>query len=311
MNERPNLQELFAASAVARHLSFRAAADELGISASTLSHMMRALEERLGLRLFNRTTRSVGVTEAGYELFASLSPILQDLDNALANVGRRRAEPTGTLRINASQQAIRLVLHKVVPGFLARHPGVHLDLVAEGKLIDIVTEGFDAGIRLGEAVPQDMVAVRFKQDGRFVAIASPTYLAARGMPRTPDDLGQHTCIRFRLPSGKLYSWEFERHGQQITVDVTGPMTLDDMPLMVEAASNSVGIAFVWIDVAQEALHRGDIRLVLEDWTPSFPGYFLYYPGHRLVPPALRAFIDILKESDFLEPHVKQAKHVGR
>lgn len=297
MNEKPSLPELTAFSAVVRHRSFRAAADELGLSASTLSHMMRALEERLGLRLLHRTTRSVAPTEAGGRLFTSLGPILQDLDLALAGIGALRARPSGTLRINASENAVRLLLRRVVPIFLARYPEMHLDLVTEGKLVDIVAEGFDAGVRLGEAVPQDMIAVPFGSDARFVAIASPGYLAAHGTPRAPDDLEHHACIRFRLPSGKIYRWEFARHGQERELDVSGSVTLDDMGLMVEAAVGGLGIAFVWMETAHDAFERGDVKIVLEDWTPSFPGHFLYYPGRRLVPAALRAFVDVLKEID--------------
>src|SRR6266702_927169 len=297
MNEKPSLTELTAFSAVARHRSFRVAADELGLSASTLSHMMRALEDRLGLRLFHRTTRSVAPTEAGERLFASIGPILHDLDHALANVGRLRARPSGTLRINASEIAARLLLRRVVPTFLMRYPEVHLDLVTEGKLVDIVAEGFDAGVRLGEAVPQDMIAVPFEPEGRFVAIASPGYLATHAAPRVPDDLAHHMCIRFRLPSGKIYRWEFARHGLEREFDVSGFVTLDNMRLMVEAAAGGLGVAFVWMDAARDALERGDVTMVLEDWTPSFPGHFLYYPGHRLVPVGLRAFINVLKETE--------------
>jgi DNA-binding transcriptional LysR family regulator len=150
-------------------------------------------------------------------------------------------------------------------------------------------------------LPQDMVAIRLGQDGRFVAIASPGYLAAHGTPQTPDDLAHHACIKFRLPSGKIYAWELERDGQAISVEVDGPVTLDSMDLMARAATDGLGIAFIWMDVAREALRRGDVQLVLEDWTPSFPGFFLYYPGHRLVPAALRAFIDVLKDIDFSDP----------
>ncbi|MGC1302805.1 MAG: LysR family transcriptional regulator [Caulobacteraceae bacterium] len=298
MNERPNFTELTAFAAIARRRSFRAAADELGLSASTLSHMMRALETRLGLRLFNRTTRSVAPTEAGEAFLASLTPILRDLDHALVNVGRLRAEPSGTLRINASRHAASLLLEHVTPRFLAANPLVRLDLVTEGRLVDIVAEGFDAGVRLGEAVPQDMVAVRFGGEARFVAIASPAYLEEHETPRTPDDLDFHACIRFRLPSGKIYRWEFERHGQAITADVGGALTLDDPELMVRAAAQGLGVAFVPIGTARAALADGEVRLVLQEWSPGFPGHFLYYPGHRLPPPALRAFINALRESDF-------------
>lgn len=295
MNKTPSLPELTAFLAVARHQSFRVAADELALSPSTLSHMIRALEERLGLRLFNRTTRSVAPTEAGTQLVVQLGPILSGLEQTLATVGMLKARPSGTVRINASRQAARALLRDIVPFFVDRYPDVHIDLVTNGRFIDIVAEGFDAGIRLVEAVPQDMIAVRFGADGRFVAVASPAYLATHGTPQTPDDLLHHACIRFRLPGGRLYRWEFARHGQDYVMDVSGTLTLDDMDLMVDAAIKGQGIAFVSEDTASEALGKGQLTIILDDWSAAFPGYALYYPGHRLVPPSLRAFMDVLKE----------------
>src|SRR6202012_2216359 len=218
MNQRPSLTELSAFTAIVRHASFRIAADELGMSPSTLSHMMRSLEEGLGLRLFNRTTRSVAPTEAGARLFRSLTPVLSELDLALADVGTFRDRPSGSLRINAHESSVRRLMRKVVPTFRQRYPEMHLDLVSEGKLVDIVAEGFDAGIRLSEAVPQDMIAIPLGPDGQFLAVASPDYLKVHGTPRTPDELSAHRCIRFRLPSGKIYRWEFERYDQELRID---------------------------------------------------------------------------------------------
>jgi len=295
MKPRLNFTELQAFAAIMQHGSFRAAADELGFSASTLSHTMRALEERLGLRLLNRTTRSVAPTEAGSRLFRSLHPILNELDLALADVRGLGDHPSGQLRINASRSAARLLMRKIVPTFVARYPGIHLDLVTEGRLVDIVADGFDAGVRLGDTVPHDMVAVPFGGDWHFSAVASPGYLKQWGTPRTPDELTRHRCIRFRMPSGKIYRWEFERRDQQFKLDLNGPMTLGDMELMVAAATCGLGIAFVSHDVAQKAIEDGDLVALLADWTPSFPGHYLYYPSHRLVPACLRAFVDILKE----------------
>ena len=295
MNDRPALGDLAAFAAVAAHRSFRKAADELGLSPSTLSHAMRALEAGLGIRLLHRTTRSVSVTEAGARLLDRLRPVLRDLDLALAEVAAFRSRPSGTLRINANEVAARLLLRSTVPAFLARHPEMSLDLVTEGRLIDIVAEGFDAGVRLGEAVPQDMIAVRFGGPARFVAVASPAYLAGRGVPRTPDDLLRHACIRFRLPSGKPFRWEFARHGQELAIDVPGALTLDHPELMAEAAADGLGIAYMSDRTAQPFIERGALVTVLGDWCPSIPGLFLYYPGHRHVPPGLRAFIDVLTE----------------
>ena len=295
MNERPSLAELGALAAVAAHRSFRKAADELGLSPSSLSHVIRGLEARIGVRLLHRTTRSVSATEAGQRLVERLQPVLRDLDLALAEVDRFRSRPSGTLRINSAEGPARLLLATVVPAFLHRHPEMSLDLVTEGRLVDVVAEGFDAGIRLGEAVPQDMVAVRFGGTVRFVAVASPGYLAAHHTPQTPDDLARHACIRYRLRSGRLFRWEFARHGQEMTVEVPGPLILDHVELMAEAAASGLGIAYVPERTADPFMADGRLLTVLDDWCPRIPGLFLYYPGHRQVPPGLRAFIDVLKE----------------
>jgi len=292
---RPSLSDLTALVAISAHRSFRKAADELGQSPSTLSHMMRSLEAGMGLRLLHRTTRSVSPTEAGERLIARLRPVLRDLDEALEEVDVFRGRPSGTLRINAGEIGARLLLRAVVPVFLSRFPEMSLDLVTEGRLVDIVAGEFDAGFRLGEAVPRDMISVRFGGETRFVAVASPDYLAARGAPRTPDDLKQHACIRVRLPSGKPFRWEFAKHGQELAVDVPGTLTLDHTELMTEAAAAGLGIAYVSDRVARPYLERGALLAVLEEWCPAVPGLFLYYPGHRHVPAGLRAFIDVLKE----------------
>lgn len=295
MNNGPTLGDLTALAAIATHRSFRKAADELGLSPSTLSHMMRVLEQNLGVRLLNRTTRSVAPTEAGERLVARLQPVLRELDSALNEVDDFRSKPSGTLRINASEPAARQLMRSVVPTFLARYPEMSLDLVTEGRLVDIVAEGFDAGIRLGEAVPQDMIAVRFGGETRFLAVASPTYLKTRKALHTPDDLKDHACIRLRLPSGKLYRWEFEKHGQEMAVDVPGALTLDNIELMTGAAVDGLGIAYISLPSARPHLASGALVSVLDDWCPAIPGLFLYYPGHRHVPAGLRAFIDVLKE----------------
>jgi DNA-binding transcriptional LysR family regulator len=290
---KPSLHDLAAFAAAAEHRSFRKAADKLGISRSALSHAMRGLERNLGVRLLNRTTRSVAPTEAGTRLLAQLSPLLRDLDAALDSVAEVRGEPSGTLRINANKSAARLLLRTVVPEFLARYRQVELDLVSEGRLVDIVAQGFDAGVRLAEAVPPDMIAVRIAADTRFVAVASPEYLTDRAPLVTPDDLHHHACIRQRLPSGKRYRWDFARHGEEIAVDVPGTLTLDDNDLMVEAAAAGMGIAYVPQSFAQDYLQDGRLVTVFEDWCPWVPGLTLYYPGNRHVPSPLRAFIDLV------------------
>jgi DNA-binding transcriptional LysR family regulator len=295
MNSRASLTDLGAFTAVVANRSFRKAADELGLAPSSLSHMMRSLETRMGVRLLNRTTRSVAPTEAGQRLFDRLSPVLRDLNAALSEVDDFRGQPTGTLRINTSEPVARMLLGQVIPEFLALYPQMAIDLVCEGRLVDVVADGFDAGIRLREAVPQDMIAVPFGGQTRFVVIGSADYLATRPVPVTPDDLKNHACIRHRMPSGKLYRWEFERHGEELAMDVAGPLTLDSIAMMVHAAEKGMGLACVPLTAAREGLAEGRLKTVLDDWCPEFDGLCLYYPGHRHVPAGLRAFIDVLKE----------------
>jgi DNA-binding transcriptional LysR family regulator len=294
MSIKPALTDLTAFAAIVAHRSFRKAADELALSPSSLSHMMRTLEQNLGVRLLNRTTRSVAPTAAGERLVARLTPLLHELDLALEEVNVFRERPSGILRINASESAARQLLWSVIPTFLARYPEMELDLVTDNKLVDIVAGGFDAGVRLGESVPQDMIAVGFGGEIRFLAVASPAYLAQHPAPVVPDDLRQHTCIRMRMPSGKSYRWEFARRDQETVVDVPGALTLDHLELMAEAAVQGMGIAYMPDRVAQPYLERGELICVLEEWCPWIPGLFLYYPGHRNLPMGLKAFIDVLK-----------------
>ncbi len=291
-----NLSDLKAFSAVARHRSFQRAADELGVSRSSLSHAVRAFEQRLGVRLLHRTTRSVATTEIGEVLLQRLSPLLRELDATLDEVRHGSENVAGTLRINAGAGAARWLLEHAVPTFLKRHPHVVLDIVSEGRLVDIIAEGFDAGVRLAESVPKDMVAVPFGGTLRFVAVASPNYVATAGRPATPEDLHAHRCIRQRLPSGKRYRWEFSRGRQEVAIDVPGALSLDDSALMVDAAINGLGIAFVPEPFARAALDEGQLVLLLEDWSPPFDGLCLYYASWRQIPMPLKAFIAVLRES---------------
>lgn len=294
MNERPSLVELNALGVIATHRSFTKAADKLGMSPSTLSHMMRALEERMGVRLLHRTTRSVAPTEIGTTLVARLGPILSELDVALDEVNVGRERPSGTLRINAPESGAHMLICNVIPTFLAAHPDMSIDLVVDGTLVDIVEQGFDAGIRLGDAIPQDMVAIRFGDDVRFVAVASPAYLTGRDLPQIPDDLKDHKCVRSRLPSGKPYRWEFQKHSHELAIDVPGQLVLNHTRLTVEAAVQGLGIAFVSERLARPYIDAGTLVPLLEDWCPTYPGLHLYHPGHRHVPSGLRAFIDVLR-----------------
>jgi len=279
----------------AKHCNFRAAATELDVTPSAISHSVKTLEQRLNVRLFNRTTRSVSLTDAGERLAMKLRPAMSSIAEAMLEVDDLSATPSGTVRINASEGAIRMILRPVLARFLREHPLVHLDIVTDGKLSDITADRFDAGIRLAEAVPQDMIAIRLTDTVRFAAVGSPGYFAARGRPKAPQDLYQHDCIRFRFDSGAIYRWEFERQGSAETINVTGPLTLTDQPFMVDAAIDGVGIAFVPEHLAIEALRDGRLERVLDDWCPSMPGLCLYYSGHRHVSVALRALIEAIRQ----------------
>jgi DNA-binding transcriptional LysR family regulator len=292
---QPSFSDLNAFITIAECGSFRKAAQILNLSPSSLSHTIRQLEQRLGVRLFNRTTRSVALTEAGHNLRARLAPALQEVSLALQSVDPFRAAPAGKLRINAPEMAAELLLYHVVPQFLARFPDVSIDIVVEGRLVDIVAEGFDAGIRLGESLAQGMNAVRLGGATRFIAVAAPDYLARRGRPSVPDDLALHDGIRHQMPSGRLYQWEFSRQGQEIVIDVPGRLTLNTIPLMISAAVRGLGVAYVPEDAVLSELQSGRLEQLLDDWCPRIPGFYLYFPGSRQMPPALRAFIDTINE----------------
>lgn len=283
------LTELTALGAVATHRSFRAAAAELGLSPSSLSHRVATIERRLGVRLFNRTTRSVAVTEAGEQFLARIQPALREIAEAVETVNRFRDTPAGLLRLNSSEGGSARIL-PIVLDFMAAYPEMRVDLVSEGRMIDIVAAGFDAGIRLAEAVPQDMVSVPLGIDEAMIVVGALSYLAARGAPQAPADLFGHDCIRARLPSGAILRWEFERQGEEIRIDPPGRLTLGSPELSQQAALAGAGLAFVSARTAAPELESGRLRQVLQDWTPPFPGLSLYYPRQRLPSAGLRAFI---------------------
>lgn len=287
--------ELEAVLAVARRGSFRAASVELGMSASALGNTVAGLEARLGVRLFNRTTRSVAVTEAGEQFVARIAPALSDIHGAMEAVNTHRRTPAGTLRLNTSTGAARMVLMPFVLEYLRRYPDMKVDVATEGRLIDVVGEGYDAGIRLAESVPRDMIAVPLGGDLRFAVVGAPAYFARHPKPVTPGDLMQHHCIRARMPSGILYRWEFARHGETMSLDVPGPLTLDDATLMLDAARAGAGLANLTEWYVADDLAAGRLVRVLEEWVQPFPGLCLYYPGRRHVPAGLRAFIDLIRE----------------
>ncbi len=288
-----SLADLQAFAAVARLRSFRRAADELGVSPSALSHTLRGLETRLGIRLLNRTTRSVAPTEAGEQLLIKLSPALLDIQDALDHVNSFRDSPLGTLRINAPRMATEWVLAPMVADFLKEHPGMRVELASDDNLVDIVAGGFDAGVRFGESLQQDMVAVPLGPPQRFVVVASPRFIAAHGVPDCPRGLQQHRCVRIRFPSGSYYRWEFFKGSEKLEVDVDGPLTASDMHVMVQAAEADLGFAYVYAQYAAPGIAAGRLVTVLDDWCPVVPGFFLYYPSRKHLPAGLRAFIAML------------------
>lgn len=292
---RADLPELTAFIAIAEHQSFSGAARVLGVSPSALSHSMRNLEGRLEMRLFNRTTRSVALTEAGEQLLQGVRPLLNDLTNVVNQVTSVHNTPSGSIRISASESSIKLLIHSVVPDFLKAYPQIHMEFVADSRLVDVVGDGFDAGIRVFDDVPKDMIAVRFGQDIRFGAVAAPDYLLRHGSPHIPHDLKAHRCIRFRFASGALFRWDFEYLGQSASIDVEGPLTMDNINVMIEAALGGIGIAWAPLAQVQEHLQAGRLVHLLPDWGPVYPGVCLYYPANRHPPLALRLFADAVRE----------------
>ncbi|MDY7232149.1 LysR substrate-binding domain-containing protein [Hyalangium rubrum] len=293
--KRPGLFELQAISAVASHRSFRAASAELGLSPSALSHAVAALEKRLGVRLFQRTTRSVSLTEAGDRFLSRVRPALAELSAAMESVNAFRDTPTGTLRITTSEGAARQVFTPIVLEFMKRYPDMKVELVVESRFVDIVKEGFDAGIRLLEAVPQEMVAVPCGPRQRSAVVGSPRYFKANRRPMVPADLRAHRCIRLRKRNGGLYAWEFERRGEELAIEVDGPLTLDTLSLVIEAALNGAGLAYLNEWDVRAYLASGKLVSVLEDWLPAWPGLCVFYPSQRHVPAGLRAFVEVVKE----------------
>jgi DNA-binding transcriptional LysR family regulator len=289
-----NLSHLAAFAAVARHSSFRKAGAELGLSTSAISYAIRGLEERFGVNLINRTTRSVALTDAGRRLLERLQPVLHDLSDALEEMNNFRATPTGTLRINTSLSAAHLLVAPLVPRFLGTYPDIHLEIVEDDSLVDIVGLGFDAGIRFEESVPEDMVAVAIGTAQRCAVVAAPAYFDGRAVPRHPEDLLTHDCIRYRFPSGRLYKWEFEKAGARLEIDVKGRVTVGTMHLVLRTVLDGAGLGFAFEDAVTEHIRQGRLVRVLEDWCPYFPGFMLYYPRQRRTSSALRAFIDMAR-----------------
>ena len=295
--ELPGLTELNAFIAVAANSNFRAAARKLDVSASALSHAVASLESRLGVRLFNRTTRSVALTIAGEEFLARVHPALREISDAVGDLHAQRDKPKGLIRINASELAGEQLIAHVLPKVQPLLPDVEIEVCVDDRLVDIVAGGFDAGVRLTDMIPRDMIMVRIGSEQRHIVVASPDYLRAHGTPQSPADLKDHLAIRHRLPGGGVTRWEFERHGETVNVDVRGPLTFDNYRLGLRAAVLGGGLAYVNEWAAREYVADGRLKVLLEDWCPAYPGLGLYYPSRRNLPGAFRAFVALLRAHD--------------
>ena len=294
---RPSLDDLAAFVAVARSRNFTRAAAALGTSTSNLSHTVRRLEARLGYRLLQRNSRSVSATEAGQALLATLLPALESIDGTLDALDQARDRVSGTLRLTATRQAYEAVVRPVLPAFAAEHPDVTVEVLVDTAYRDVIADRFDAGIRLGEKLEQDMIGLKVGPALSMAVVASPDYLARSGAIRHPDDLTAQRCINYRMvTAGTLYAWEFERDGGSLEVRVSGPLTFNEPDLMLGAALDGLGVGYLLDhEVAPYIANRRLVRL-LADWTPSFPGFHLYYPSRRQMRPVLAAFLDAVRTS---------------
>ena len=291
---QPDLADLAAFTAVAQARSFRGAAGLRGVSASSLSEAMRRLEAALGVRLLNRTTRSVTPTEAGERLLARLTPALADVTLALDEVNAFRDSPTGVLKLNVPIAVARIVFPDLTPRFLAAHPGIRLEITAEDSFVDVLAAGFDAGVRYDERLEKDMIAVPLAGSQRFVVVGSPAYFAAHGRPTHPREVLNHPCIRHRFASGASYAWEFEKDGEVIRVQPEGPLITSSGDLELAAAEAGVGLLATFEGFCADRIAAGKLETVLDDWLPPFSGPYLYYPSRRHMPAPLRAFVDFVK-----------------
>jgi len=295
---RENINDLLAFLAVAEEKSFTRAAAKMGVSQSALSHTIRGLEARLGIRLLTRTTRSVSPTEAGERLMQRIGPRLQEVETALADVRELSEKPSGTIRITTSDHAANTILLPRLEKFLPNYPDIHVELVVDYGLTNIVAERYDAGVRFGEQVTKDMVAVRIGPDSSMAAVASPDYFAKHGKPRTPHDLTEHNCINLRMPTrGGLYAWEFEKSGREINVRVDGQLVFNGIEQILHAALGGLGLGYVPEDLAQPYLKQKRLVRVLQDWCPPFPGFYLYYPSRKQHSLAFTLLVDALRYRD--------------
>jgi DNA-binding transcriptional LysR family regulator len=292
---RENVNDLLAFLAVARERSFTRAAAKLGVSQPALSHTIGGLEERLGLRLLTRTTRSVSPTQAGERLLRTVGPRLDEIEAELAALSELREKPAGTIRITATEYAADTILWPKLAKVLPDYPDIKVEIIAEQGLTDIVAERYDAGVRLGEQVAKDMIAVRIGPDMRMAVVGTPSYFAKRSSPRTPQELIGHNCINLRLPTrGGLYAWEFERGKRKLNVRLEGQLTFNGTTQMLNAALAGFGLAYIPEDLARPHLAKGRLKRLLEDWCPPFSGYHLYYPSRRQTTPAFALIVEALR-----------------
>jgi DNA-binding transcriptional LysR family regulator len=292
---RENFNDLLAFLAVARDRSFTKAAAKLGVSQSALSHTVRGLEARLGLRLLTRTTRSVSPTEAGERLLLTVGHRFEEIEAELEALSELRDKPAGTIRITAGEHAAYTVLSPALAKFLPSYPDIKVEVSVDYGLTDIVAQRYDAGIRIGEDVAKDMIAVRIGPNMRMAVVGAPSYFEKRPAPKEPQDLTEHNCINLRLPTyGGLYAWEFEKGKRELKVRVDGQLVFNTITQRLDAALAGLGLAYMPEDVAQPHIARGSLTRVLEDWCPPFPGYHLYYPSRRQSSPAFRVLVDALR-----------------
>lgn len=292
---RENFNDLVYLIMVARERSFTRAAAKLSVSQSALSHSMRALEERLQTRLLTRTTRSVAPTEAGEQLIKSIAPLMEDIEKALSLLTEQQSRTTGNIRITAGEHALHSTLWPLLKPFLQAYPDINIEMSIDNSLTDIVSGRFDAGVRLGEQVEKDMVAVRIGPDWRMVVVATPEYLEKNGIPETPYDLQNHNCINMRLPTlGGLYNWEFTRDNKDIRVKVEGQLIFNNLSSRIEAVLSGMGIAYAPEDSVYEYVAEGKLKIVLSDWCEPFTGYYLYYPSRKQHTPAFSKLLEAVK-----------------
>ncbi len=298
---RANLADIIYFLAIAKHQSFSRASVEVGISASALSHAMKGLEARLGVRLLNRTTRSVTLTAAGEELQGLVSHPLTDISNALETLNRLRDEPAGRIRLNVLSDGAKLLLGPVLPVFVERYPDIEVDLTVTNRMIDVIGEGHDAGIRFGGTVPSDMIAQRLSPDVRWSVVGTPGYLERFGVPTHPEQLKEHRCLKIRLGNARLYDWEFVKNGQKLEVQVPGAITIDETRVGVALVTRGAGLMYVPERVIARYVEDGTVQEVLKDWAHTDPGFHIYYSSFRQVPVGLRLLIDLIRELEPMGP----------